>query len=120
MQPTNIRQRILGQLALALVAVSRLTGCGKSGPDDDVQWFMVREPAEQPNGAYYGYICKRGSTLPGPSVILDFGRPMRLATGDLLEARYIQTERTGKWMDGDYRIYIPKGEVRQIDRTQLR
>ena len=120
MQPTNIYHRMLGLMAIALVAVSILTGCGRSGSGDDVQWFMIREPAEQPMGTYYGYLCKQGSTLPGPSVIVDFGRHVRLATGDLLEARYMRTERTGKWMDGDYRIYVPDGEVRPVDsaRTQ--
>jgi len=92
---------------------------GPSGSSDGVKWFNVRGPAENPRGTYYGWLCEKGSRS-GPSVIVDFGRPMQLATEDLIEAKFTRTERTGKWMDGDYRIYVPDGEVRPVDssRTQ--
>lgn len=103
----------LGMLALALVAVGFLTACGRS----DVKWLNVRGPAEIA-GYYYGWLCDKGETL-GPSVIVDFGRPIQLATDDIIEAKFRRTERIGRWMDTDLRIYVPNGDIRTIDQAEL-
>ena len=87
---------------------------------DSKKWFVVRDAADAPKGAWYGNLCEKGYTYGGTSTIVDFGESVNLAQDDIIEGMFVQTESNGQQNKHPFRIFTVTNGYKLIDRSTLK